>query len=68
MVSRYEEEHATADNAEGDERHDVTAFDDLCVRYSGLEGLGDLDAEQTIEVFRDVLDTMNGDLNNQQRA
>ncbi|WEV66679.1 hypothetical protein OZX72_05240 [Bifidobacterium sp. ESL0769] len=67
MVAQYAE-NPHAGNADDAERQSETSFENLRERYPELDGLTDMDDEQKIEVFRDVLGTLNEDLNSQQRA
>ncbi|WEV63344.1 hypothetical protein [Bifidobacterium sp. ESL0732] len=67
MVARYADNPQT-DDADDLESRKGTSFENLRAHYTELEGLADMDAEQKIEVFQDVLSTLRGDLDSQQRA
>ncbi|WEV58297.1 hypothetical protein OZX67_05535 [Bifidobacterium sp. ESL0728] len=67
MASQYDE-IAHSGNSDGPEAKGETSSDNLRARYPKLENLPDMDDEQKIEAFRDVLGTLNEDLNSQQRV
>jgi bacterioferritin (cytochrome b1) len=53
-------------NSSVSQEHPYTSFEKLSERYSQLNELSEMNDEEKIEVFTQVLDMLNNDLNREQ--